>query len=510
MIVMGAKTQLKVDIIGKVSNGKISVRDAAKLLRKSTRTIERYLSGYCEEGILFAKHKNTGHSPTNKTSSKLKRCIQKLIKKKYYDFNLTHLQEQLAKAEGINIKRETLRKIAHEIHHVKRAKRRRGIVRRRRERMASPGLLLQLDGSPHQWFGNNKTCLMAIVDDANSEIHAEFFESETTVACMKILKDVIAKRGIFKTLYVDRAGIYGGAKRCNFSQVQRACEELGIEILFAHSPEAKGRIERSFDTLQDRLVPELRLQGINDMDRANRYLKTKFIPGYWNKNITVVPESTESEYSPVPRHINLKEVFVQKVRRKVRNDHTFSFRNNFYLIDSRVANSIARQEIEIRVFSDCGFQVFFAGKKLQVKEVVVPKKGALSIPLKRSGLSKEQKIQRAISIVALAEKLGNISKVAKLSKVSRTTVYRYKELLEIKGPTGIYSHERHGNMASEHIEKKVVAFSLGNPHLGQDQVARHLNKRGLEISGGGIRYVWLRYGIQTMQLRLEKREKIAA
>ena len=511
MIAMDAKTQLKIDIITKASQGKILARDASKLLGKSMRTIERYLSAYCKEGILFAKHKNTGCSPGNKTSAKTRAHIEKLIKNKYYDFNLAHLQENLLANEGISIKRETLRKVAHDIHHVKRAKRRRGIIRKRRERMTSPGLLLQLDGSHHQWFGNKKSCLMAIIDDSNSELHAEFFESETTAACMKLLRNVIAKRGIFKTLYVDRAGIYGGPKRCHFSQVQRACEEVGIEILYAHSAEAKGRIERSFDTLQDRLIPELRLQGINDMDGANKYLKKKFIPRYWNKQITVVPRFVESEYMPVPNHIKLREVFIQKEYRKIRNDHAFSFRNTLYSIESKIRNSIAKQEIEIRIFSDGKFKVFFAGRRLRVKEVTTPRKGVLSIPLKRHGLSKNEKIQRALSIVELADKLGNVSKAAKLSKVSRVTVYRYKKLLQAKGPTGIYSTGRHKNMISEKGEKKVVAFSLDNPHLGQDQVAIHLEKQlGRNISGGRVRYIWLRYGIQTMKLRLERREKIAA
>ncbi|TKF89039.1 transposase family protein, partial [Vibrio sp. F13] len=89
--------------------------------------------------------------------------------------------------------------------------------------------------------------------------HAEFFPSETTEGCLKVMKTYIKKKGLFKTLYVDRAGIFGGPKRCHFSQMQRACEELGIEIIFANSPQGKGRIERAFDTFQDRLVPELRL-----------------------------------------------------------------------------------------------------------------------------------------------------------------------------------------------------------------------------------------------------------
>jgi hypothetical protein len=115
----------------------------------------------------------------------------------------------LKEKEGIQLERETLRNWAHEIHHVKRAKKRRAKARKRRDRMDSPGLMLQMDGSPHNWFGQEKSCLIAIIDDATSEVVAEFFQSETTLGCLKVLKDVIKNKGVFKTLYVDRAGIFG-------------------------------------------------------------------------------------------------------------------------------------------------------------------------------------------------------------------------------------------------------------------------------------------------------------
>lgn len=119
--------------------------------------------------------------------------------------------------------------------------------------MEQPGLMLQMDGSPHQWFCELRSCLIA-----KHRRCEEFFPSETTEGCMKVMKTYIEKRGLFKTLYVDRAGIFGGPKRSNFSQMQRACEELGIEIIFTNSPQGKGRVERAFDTFQDRLVPEPR------------------------------------------------------------------------------------------------------------------------------------------------------------------------------------------------------------------------------------------------------------
>ena len=237
MITMDSKAQLTVDIITRVEQGKIDIVNAAKLLNKSRRTVERYLRKYHQTGIQFVVHQNTGKSPSNKTCDGIKRTVQHLIRTKYFDVNLTHLRELLADNESIQVKRETLRCWAHEIHHVKRAKRRRSRVRKRRERMESPGLLLQMDGSTHRWFGNKKSCLIAMIDDATSAIQAQFFESETTPGCLKVLRDYIANHGLFKVLYVDKAGIFGGPKRCNFSQVNRACSELGIEIIFANSPQ---------------------------------------------------------------------------------------------------------------------------------------------------------------------------------------------------------------------------------------------------------------------------------
>lgn len=186
---MDSKAQLIVDVIAKVAQGKIKINNAAELLNKSRRTIERYLQKYQKVGIQFVVHSNKGKKPANKTPDTLKRQVQALIKEKYYDVNLLHLAELLEVNESIVIKRETLRSWAHDIHHVKRAKRRRAKARKRRERMESPGLLLQMDGSPHRWYGDQKSCLIAIIDDATSEIHAEFFKSETTVACLKVMRD---------------------------------------------------------------------------------------------------------------------------------------------------------------------------------------------------------------------------------------------------------------------------------------------------------------------------------
>jgi transposase len=499
MIIMDSKAQLTVDIITKVAEGKMTIVNATKLLNKSRRTIERYLKRYQKIGIPFFIHQNSGKSPANKSADELKRAVQTLIKEKYFDVNLAHLRELLEDNEQIQVKRETLRSWAHEIHHVKRAKRRRTQVRRRRERMESPGLLLQMDGSPHRWFGDKKSCLIAIIDDATSEIHAEFFESETTLGCLKVLRDYISKRGVFKTLYVDKAGIFGGPKRCNFSQVQRACSELGIEIIFANSPQGKGRIERSFDTCQDRLIPELRLNNINDMTRANCYLQDVFIPLYWQKHIEVISRNDASEFTVLPEHVNLDDVCVVKEYRKVRNDHTFSYGNKFYLIESPLKHSIARQRIEIRASRDDQFIAYFAGRHLAVSEIIEPTKPTMF----------DLEIQKKLDVITLAETLQNVSEAARISGVSRQTIYKNRRLLKEKGPQALKRTFRpdhhHKNRTDKEIENTVIALSLENPHLGQAQVSAQLKKiYQIELSSTGVRNVWMRENMNTTALRIHR------
>ncbi len=505
MIKMDSKAQLTVDIVAKVAEGKIDIVNAAKLLNKSRRTIERYLEKYHKVGIQFVVHQNTGRLPSNKTCGEVKRTVQSLIREKYFDVNLTHLEELLEYNENIQVKRETLRGWAHEIHHVKRAKRRRSQVRKRRQRMECPGLLLQMDGSTHRWFGDKKSCLIAIIDDATSEIHAQFFESETTLGCLKVLRDYITQKGLFKALYVDKAGIFGGPKRCNFSQVKRACSELGIEIIFANSPQGKGRIERSFDTFQDRLIPEFRLNHIQDMDRANRYLQDNFIPSFWSEHIEVMPRCEDSEFTPVPEHIDLDDIFVVKDYRRIRSDHTFSYGNKFYLIESPLKHSIAKQKIEIRTAHDDGFVACFAGRHLAVSEVIEPTKLSML----------DLDVQKKLEVLELAEKLQNVSEAARLRGVSRDTIYRYRKLIKEGGVQALKRQVRddhyHQNRTDQEIANTVIEFSLNNPHLGQVQVSNQLKKHcQIELSATGVRNVWLRENMQTCGLRLHKKESLSA
>jgi len=499
MIALNAQSQLKIDIIFKVYNGKITVKNAAKLLNKSTRTIERYLHEYKKRGLLFAIHQNSKMCPLNKIDDQIKLKVQSLIKKKYYDLNLTHLNEKLKCVESIDVKRETLRKWAHEINHVKRSKKRRGKVRKKRDRMEATGLMIQMDGSHHNWFGDKKSCLIAAIDDANSELDAEFFSTETTLGCMKVLKNLIEKKGSFKTLYVDRAGIFGGPKRCRFSQVKRACEELGIQIIFANSAEAKGRIERSFDTLQDRLIPELRLNKAQTMEKANKYLKERFIPEYWEQNITVEPIQKKSEFLKLDKKTknNLDSIFTIKNYRKINGDHTFSMKGKVFAIKSKLKSSLKGYMIEIRTGLDGEDQYYFADEKLVVSRVVVPARAS----------TKQIEARNRLEAAQLSKTLDSVSKASRETGISRQIIYRTLEYIEKNGKQHFMNSYKQGIVLNSPtklaLDRLVVDCSLVNPHLGEDQMSLLLkDEYDIEMSSGGVRNIWLRNGIQTIALRI--------
>ena len=290
---------------------------------------------------------------------------------------MLHCLEKLAQLESIDLKRETFRKWCHEIKMVKHAKRRRSKARYMRSRMKQTGLMLQMDGSPHRWFGNKQSCLISAIDDASNEVpYAEFFPSEDSISCMTVLEKIIAKKGIFHILYVDRAGWFGGTKRTDFAQVKRACEELGIHVIFANSAEAKGRIERHFETMQDRLIPEMRLRRIQSYQAANCFLQDQFLPNEYDKKFSAIPANLQTAYKPLPQGINLREIFCLKHYRIVKRDHTFSWYGITYQLTSPVKYSIYKQNIEIRTYQDLSWKVFFANKELTVTQINFLKKAA--------------------------------------------------------------------------------------------------------------------------------------
>jgi transposase len=367
---MGAEEQLRLDVIVKVMAGQVTREQAEKILDVSERTVRRYLEDYREEGAFSVKHGNYERVPVNRFPEEKKEIILGLVKDKYYDFNMLHCLEKLEKDEQLSIGRETFRKWCHEMKMVKRAKRRKAKARYQRRRMQQTGLMVQMDGSPHRWFGGQPSCLIASIDDADSDIpYAEFFHSEDTISCMRVLQKIIERKGLFHILYVDKAGLFGGTKRTDFSQVKRALRELGIHIIFANSPEAKGRVERLFETLQDRLIPEMRIRKIKSYGVANNFLQEQFLPNEYRGKFTVTPGNLQTAYRSLPPDVSLKEIFCIKEYRTVARDHTLSWNAEQYALVSPVKYSIYKQKIELRTYQDLTWKAFFAGKEIALTKI---------------------------------------------------------------------------------------------------------------------------------------------
>jgi len=216
-------------------------------------------------------------------------------------------------------------------------------------------------------------------------------------------------------------------------------------------------------------------------------------------DIVVNANNSTSEFTPLADDVDLHSIFSLKEYRKIRNDHTFSYGNKFYLIDSPLRSSIAKQKIEIRTTHTEQFHAWFTGRKLSISEVIEP--GKLSM----AGLE----IKKKMDVIELAEKLQNVTEAARISGVSRQTIYKNRKILKEQGSHAFQrtftKDHYHKNRADQPLENLVIEFSLKNPHLGQVQIASQLKKmKQVHISPSGVRNVWLRAEMQTTALRIQK------
>jgi hypothetical protein len=185
---------------------------------------------------------------------------------------------------------------------------------------------------------------------------------------MDFLEAFVKRKGIFKILYTDKAGVYGGIKRENFSQVERALGELGAQVIYAHSPQAKGRVERLFNTLQDRLVAELRLHGVTTIAEVNKYLRDVYLPKH-NQKHSVLAHNHVSAYRTTPLDLDLADVFCIKEYRVVGNDHTVSINGEKWMITDPIRHSISKQKIQLKYDKWGKWTAFFAKKALKLIKI---------------------------------------------------------------------------------------------------------------------------------------------
>ena len=375
-IFMTPNDLVKARLIEDFRAGRLSRREVAVLLDVSERTVTNLAARHRRLGLQGLKHGNCDRISRNKISDSVRDEAIRLAMEIYPDFNMSHCLEMLEKNHGIKLSYTTFQTLCRKAGIGNRQRRRASKVRMHRERFANEGMFLQMDGSHHVWNGHDEWCLIALIDDATSNIPAAaFYEGETTWACIKTLRMVIAAKGVPEVIYTDEAGWAGGShKRPHFSQFVRACGELGIRVITTPSAESKGRIERAWKTIQDRLVPEMRLYDIKSMIDANRYLQQSFLPSYWQERNTVVPKNPVSRYRLLPKHIDLDEVLCMKYWRTVRRDHCVSHDNQIYKILDTELGPLKGKEVAVHVKEDGSTSLFYGSRRLSTQLVMPPRR----------------------------------------------------------------------------------------------------------------------------------------
>jgi len=334
-ITMTTVEQRRAWVLTKVVAGELLVAEAAGLLGLSVRSVWRLKRRFGEEGPAGLVHGNRGRASPRRIDEPTRERVRALARGRYDGANDSHLAELLADEEGISVSRVSVRRILRAAGIASPRRRRPPRHRSRRERMPQAGLLLQTDGSRHDWLEDRgpRLTLVAAIDDATGIITgATFREQEDAAGYLTVLRDTIRRYGVPHALYRDRHGIFETphdqrltleeqlADRRTPTQVGRALAELGIVSIAARSPQAKGRIERAWGTFQDRLVVELRLAGARDIEAANRVL-ARFVPRF-NRRFAVPAANPEPAWRPLPADVRLEQVCCLKYRRVVARDDT--------------------------------------------------------------------------------------------------------------------------------------------------------------------------------------------
>ena len=312
---------------------KITWYQAAEIIGISDRHMRRWRERYEEGGFRGLFDRRRGKPSPKRVSMAVLERVLELYREKYFDLNLSHFQEKLASEHQIGLSYSWVKGVLQGAGLVARG-RKRGVHRKRRPRRPLPGMLLHIDGSRHQWFQDERWYdLIVILDDASSEIYyAQLVEEESTATVMAGLREVVEHKGVFCALYSDRGSHFwltpkvgGKVDPHRLTQVGRALRELGIQMIPAYSPQARGRSERNFGTWQGRLPQELRLAGIGSVEAANRFLRERYI-AEMNGRFQVAAAQPGDAFLPCRRR-DLDLVFALQYERSVNRDNTVSFQN---------------------------------------------------------------------------------------------------------------------------------------------------------------------------------------
>jgi len=372
---LNSREQQRLMVLNQVLGGELSGEEAAVLMGVSVRQMRRLMAAYRKEGAAALAHGNRGRVPAHALATPVKARVVEAAQTTYDGCNLAHLRDLLAEREGLDLSRSSVWRVLRAAGLKSPRRRRRASHRCRRERMPQEGVLIQMDGSHHAWLGDRGpmlTLLLAIDDATGTPPYALFREQEDTNGYFALLKGIIERHGIPLGVYTDRHAVFrqtrplsaqaGTEKEREPTQFGRALRELGVTPVFAHSPEAKGRVERANGTFQDRLVAELRLAGASTLEEANRAL-WDFLPRF-SARFGVPAAQPGSAYRPV-EWMDLDGVLCIKEWRRVAKDNTVQYHGQtLQLFPDMDRPSYARARVEVQERLDGRVVVSYRGRIL--------------------------------------------------------------------------------------------------------------------------------------------------
>ena len=397
IIMLSRKEMSRVKIIQEVLGKKVTQVEAGEFLGLSDRQVRRIVGRVKRDGDKGFCHRGRGKQSNCSIAEEIRSRVIMLYRDRYAGFGSTLAVEKLEEIDGIKISDETLRLWLRESGILYRTRKKRP-HRQWRERRRHFGELVQMDGSHHDWFeGRGPKCvLMGYIDDASGNVFGCFYEYEGSIPAMDSIKRYAEIYGVPSSLYLDRHTTYKSTakptiedelngSKYHMSQFERAMGELGVRLIHAHSPQAKGRIERLFGTLQDRLVKEMRLEGIKSIDEANVFLET-YLPVY-NKKFRVSPASSADLHRPLSKIRGVEHILCVKDERVLRNDHTVTYNGKLYQIE----DDIKAEKVIVEERTDGLLYITYKDKDLRYKEITSRAVRVVELPKPKVRIQRRRK-----------------------------------------------------------------------------------------------------------------------
>jgi len=372
----------KFHILEDFRKGYLKAIDVANILgvtREHVYWLKKKVDNMGIDGLI---HGNRGNPSPRKIEGEIEEMIKTFYQEQYRGFNISHFTEKLNENEGVKISREKVRHLLLESGLYER--RNHPVHRAWREPMPKGGMMLQYDTSDHDFLEGRGPRLYLIggIDDATNEVpFALFFLKDGTIENMIVLKEIFIRKGLPLSIYLDRDSKFITTRKGGLhielkdgvyetkTQMARALEELGIRMIYANSPQAKGRIERLWGTFQDRLVSEMRYEKIDEMKDANEYLLNIYLPSH-NKKFSRQPALKESAWREIPENIKLENILCIKDKRKVKGDSTISYKGRWYkVLPTKTRYGFAKAEVETQEYLDGSLHIFYKGEKLPVEPI---------------------------------------------------------------------------------------------------------------------------------------------